>query len=77
MNKCKIAKGSSLAHFFLTYWDYSLWTYDNETKNEIEIKVRDINTDKWYYVEHLGKTVHLTEVDAIGSDSELKRFLEE
>lgn len=77
MDKGKIAKGNALAHFFLTYRDYTLWTYDNETKNEYEIKIKDLDFHKWYYVEHVGKTVHLTEVEAIGADSELKRFLEE
>ncbi|TCJ00961.1 hypothetical protein [Cytobacillus praedii] len=77
MEKGKIVKGNKLAHFLLTYQGYSIWSYDEETQFETELKVREIDSDKWYYVSkhENSKELYLVEIDFIGSDGELKVFL--
>lgn len=78
MEKGKIVKGNNLAHFLLTYKGYTIWSFDEETSFETLREVNEIELDKWYYISWNGnsKELYLIEIDFIGSDGELRSFLQ-
>lgn len=78
MEKGKIVKGNNLLHFITTYQGYTLWSYDEETSFETEVSINKVDSSKWYYISRNGKSqdLYLVEIDFIGSDGELRSFLQ-